>query len=420
MKDQSFNRLVFFLVLIGLFFLFFLPPADPDLGWQLRCGQQFWEEQKLCNQNNFSVLMENHSWPDARLFYQSLIFPFYKNLNLFGLSLANSLLLLVTLFIWLSLTGKRKAKIAILPLILFLSWSVFGFGIRNQLFSFFLFFILIKVIELTEVKPQWGFFLPLIMFFWANSHGGFVLGIFLLLAFLLEKTVWLILGQKEVKNYFFILILILFSLAATLLNPFGNKIYFEAWRHFSGTPLSHLIAEWVPPPAWLQAIIILLAGVSVWALLQTKKRSEGLFKLLVLAGLAFMALRARRDIIFFFFFAGYLLSLIKIKTRWLAPLTFLASITIFIFGFFFQLPRTAMINTSWERFCEIRYVCQATEFLKKQPEKGNIFNSYEQGGFLIWQLPEYKVFVDGRMPAWPHPSGKSPYTIYLETLQTQP
>ncbi len=79
-----------------------------------------------------------------------------------------------------------------------------------------------------------------------------------------------------------------------------------------------------------------------------------------------------------------------------------------------------MVNSSWERFCQIRYACKAAEFLKKQPEKGVIFNTYEQGGFLIWQLPEYKVFIDGRMPAWPHPSGKSPYTIYLETLQTQP
>lgn len=66
------------------------------------------------------------------------------------------------------------------------------------------------------------------------------------------------------------------------------------------------------------------------------------------------------------------------------------------------------------------YPCEAVDFLKKQPQKGNIFNRYEWGGFLIWQLPESKIFVDGRMPAWQTPSGKSPYTIYLETLQTQP
>ncbi|PIU69144.1 hypothetical protein COS81_01205 [candidate division WWE3 bacterium CG06_land_8_20_14_3_00_42_16] len=56
----------------------------------------------------------------------------------------------------------------------------------------------------------------------------------------------------------------------------------------------------------------------------------------------------------------------------------------------------------------------------KSQASGNIFNRYEWGGFLIWQLPQDKVFVDGRMPAWPTSSGKSPYTIFLEILQTQP
>lgn len=27
-----------------------------------------------------------------------------------------------------------------------------------------------------------------------------------------------------------------------------------------------------------------------------------------------------------------------------------------------------------------------------------MFNEYNFGGYLIWQLPEHKVFIDGRMP----------------------
>jgi len=45
---------------------------------------------------------------------------------------------------------------------------------------------------------------------------------------------------------------------------------------------------------------------------------------------------------------------------------------------------------------------------------GNVFNTYEWGGFLIWQKPEMKVFVDGRMPAWKDEDGKSPYRVFLE------
>ena len=48
---------------------------------------------------------------------------------------------------------------------------------------------------------------------------------------------------------------------------------------------------------------------------------------------------------------------------------------------------------------------------EKESEKENEWESFSK---------KYKIFVDGRMPAWKTPSGKSPYTIYLETLQTQP
>jgi len=48
------------------------------------------------------------------------------------------------------------------------------------------------------------------------------------------------------------------------------------------------------------------------------------------------------------------------------------------------------------------------------------YAAYEWGGFLIWQKPAVKVFVDGRMPAWRDKNGKSPYQVYLEIIQAQP
>ncbi len=420
MKNQNLNRLILGFLLVGLFLLFFLPPTDPDLGWHLRCGQQFWEQGKLCAQNTFSVLMADYYWPDARTFYQGSIFPFYKIFNLFGLSMVNSFLLLATFVLWLSLSGKREIKATLMPLIIFLSWSVLGFGIRNQLISLFFLFALIKTIELTEKNQKWAFLFPLIMFFWANSHGGFVLGVFLLSIFLFEKTLRLLTRPHQDKNYLFFLIPVLLSLGATLLNPFGIKIYFEGWRHLMIVPLSQLIAEWVPPQPWLQITILIFLGLTLGVLYQNRKQPLTLLKTITLIFLALLALRARRDLAFFFFLAGYLFSSLKIKTKIFPSLALLAAAFIFVLGFFFQLPRTMMIDGSWDQFCQIRYACEGVSFLKERPEKGNIFNTYEQGGFLIWQLPEYKVFIDGRMPAWPHPSGKSPYTIYLETLQTQP
>jgi hypothetical protein len=39
---------------------------------------------------------------------------------------------------------------------------------------------------------------------------------------------------------------------------------------------------------------------------------------------------------------------------------------------------------------------EAVDFLKENHPEGRLFNSYNWGGYLLWALPEYPVFVDGR------------------------
>jgi hypothetical protein len=38
--------------------------------------------------------------------------------------------------------------------------------------------------------------------------------------------------------------------------------------------------------------------------------------------------------------------------------------------------------------------------LRAQPCRGNLFNDYDFGGYLIWKLPHTKIYIDGRMPSW--------------------
>jgi hypothetical protein len=38
----------------------------------------------------------------------------------------------------------------------------------------------------------------------------------------------------------------------------------------------------------------------------------------------------------------------------------------------------------------------AVEYLRQNKPPGRLFNSYNWGGYLLWELPEYPVFVDGR------------------------
>ena len=48
-----------------------------------------------------------------------------------------------------------------------------------------------------------------------------------------------------------------------------------------------------------------------------------------------------------------------------------------------------------EREDEI-FPSQAVEILRNDNDPGKIFNEYNWGGYLIWHLRSYQVFVDGR------------------------
>jgi hypothetical protein len=55
-------------------------------------------------------------------------------------------------------------------------------------------------------------------------------------------------------------------------------------------------------------------------------------------------------------------------------------------------PSNADIQQAVARTFPVR----AVEYLHQHPVAGPMYNAYNYGGYLIWALPEQKVFIDGR------------------------
>jgi hypothetical protein len=77
--------------------------------------------------------------------------------------------------------------------------------------------------------------------------------------------------------------------------------------------------------------------------------------------------------------------------------------------------------TKHKRLSDYGYPQNAIAYLKTRLPAGQIFSTYDWGGYLIWKLPEKKVFIDGRMPSWrgrAHIAGESDYAFndYLKLL----
>ena len=55
-------------------------------------------------------------------------------------------------------------------------------------------------------------------------------------------------------------------------------------------------------------------------------------------------------------------------------------------------PSQANLNQQIEKNNPVK----AVEFIRNAKLTGNMLNDYTWGGYLVWTLPEHKVFLDGR------------------------
>lgn len=209
----------------------------------------------------------------------------------------------------------------------------------------------------------------------------------------------------------------LFCLIATFINPFSYKIYLEVLNHFT-TNLSGLIAEWVPPLDY-QRVLVAVSWL-ILVLLNTFFR-KNTFNVILISFLAVFAVMARRNLPLYFLTIPVLISEIEWREWTRHPFPVLGlGLYICLFTVLLAPKAITKITNFSQNYCDVGYVhypCKGVEFLRNAT--GNIFNTYEWGGFLIWKLPNLKVFVDGRMPAWKGENNESPYTSWLNILQAQ-
>ncbi len=412
------------IILLAIFFLHLKAPLDTDLGWHLRYGKQIFENHSVWKNNQIGFFLTGYQWAHSYSLYQLLTFTIFKYFSFGGLAVLGSLIMAASFFFILETRPKLDLLSMIgLIFIVVISLPITNLGIRSQLFSFlglcFLYWLVVK----KPLSLKTVLLLNVFFVLWANLHGGFILGLILLGLVLLEK-----LWRKDYSSSRTLFIsLTTSSLSIIFLNPFGWRIFLEVYRH-SWYPLNKLIAEWVAPnPLSLILIfssigavaIVLLSRENPLKLIKRKNSFSLFFSWLLFLILAF---RARRNLSFFGLSSFFLLNhLLRQNGSRLSRIILISLSFLVIVWRFFHFPQ---LNKNCQFVCQSQRAsqpCSAAKYLQDHPEScQNIFNTYEWGGFLAWQLPHHKTFVDGRMPAWPTPENKSPYSIYLEIIQARP
>lgn len=234
--------------------------------------------------------------------------------------------------------------------------------------------------------------LPLLMLLWANMHGGYILGVCIVGAYLVG---YLVENRHSLgKQSLPLLAALVLSCLVTWLSPAG--------------PLEIIVES-------LQADAYYLSQVQEAVNTFTAIKSEGVGKHLYYLLLAFLAvvaavcsLRVGR-----FRHALTILGVLALSTMGVRYQIFLCAIA-FLLAPYLPVPRKvgwaaplaiglvllslvkANVREPFDWQAAPAFPADAVAFLSRVDVGPNLFNYYDWGGYLAHRLPDYRVFMDGR------------------------
>jgi len=371
---------------------------DLDFGWHLRAGQ-YMLANGVPKTDIFSYTAVNFSWVNHSWLSDIILAVLYR---VGGYAAAAGFFALI----WTSalLIASRKRSYIVM-LLAFMATIPFT-GIRMVAWSVLFFAILERLLERKRNYFIW--FIPVLFLIWANLHGSFTLGLLVLVlyqAFNKTKLPWYIM---------------MLSFIATFVNPYGYGVYVEVFRTVLDNDLKYRVDEW--KAFYLPTLVFpYLVGLISLHFVFNKHPVKNAVSI---PGLLFaMALTSIRHAPLFVvsslrYFEDYVLSLVEsLRSINIQSTNRLRKVTILFSGFAlicavaWQMISDGVIHGSRDARMPVR----AVEYLKSQSCKGQIFNDYNFGGYLIWQLPQSKVYIDGRMPSW-SVNNMSYYNNYVKVL----
>lgn len=403
-------RFFLFFCLFIIFFGLGLKVIDPDFGWQLRNGQTFltsgifYKDPYSYTMPSFPVV--SHEWGSDIIF--SLIYKlggFYALAFLFAMIYSITLLLFFYFFAFQGKAKKflKKTYLCNIAIFIFSTGNfLIYYYIRAQIFSWICWEILILVL-INKKFNKYLVLLPFLFLVWANLHGGFAIGI----VFVFLNAFFSTVKEKRIMVREYIVAII--CLIATLFNPFGISLWREVLSTFFNSNLRVNIEEWGSIISYgftfldfLLFLNIFTSAFLVWYF-RKKISFELIFYYIILL---FLGLTSIKNIPFWIIFnlalLPFLISLLYEKiSKNRISLTRFKVVSIFLFVFstvLFGLLYYFYMNSVKVTFNF--YPQRAVNYLKKDLPNGQIFSQYNWGGYLIWKMPQRKVFIDGRMAVW--------------------
>lgn len=252
-----------------LFLMCTVTIADPDLWGHTLYGLRAIEQGTLVERTDpFCYTEPGAVWINHEWFSEYAFGWLWGHLGNLGLWLwRNFWLLVVFVPAWIAL---RKFEASLATAVLLLIYTAFCLAqfvvfVRPQLATFGCFALTLLILRHFLDHPQskaiW--YLPAIMLFWANSHGGFLAGVGIQGVVLLWLGLGVIQLHYQRRDFYRLAGAVGLAWGVTLVNPYGIQLHQMLWDHLI---TKQIVREWQPlweaQQALLYYIPFLLIGLA--------------------------------------------------------------------------------------------------------------------------------------------------------------
>jgi len=381
------------------------------------------ENHALMEVDQFSYTRGGTPWRYPGLWVEVVMYLIYRWLGPGGLNVWTAGLVTLTFyFVWKTLSNQ--GFLGAFVLILAAAASGIYWSARPYLISFLLAAVFVWFFEgyqRSTRKNLWA--IPALMVLWVNSHGAFLIGFLIWGCYFIDALLrWFVEVRKKgetaeivirMKHLFIIGVLMG---VAIFINPQGINLLSLPFTTVSRGAEQLYIEEWQSPnfhETRMQPFAVLL--ILTFGAMALSKHRAATAEILLVSGFGLMGLFSARFIPIFAVVAPVVLIRhaeevihywsdtlgIRLNVQldrpptplqsWLNRLLVLLLAVVVIYK--------ASMVMSWDSNFEVfreSLPLDAVEFIKAERLEGRMFNSYNFGGYLIWALPEYQVFIDGR------------------------
>ncbi len=403
--------------------------VDPDLWWHIKNGQNILATHHWPTTDPFSFTVAGTPWISYEWLGDVLLGAVARYGGLLGLDVLLMVLasaVILALYAYGTIrSGNSKAGFVASGLLCSLAFA--SFNLRPQMLGYlFLVLTLIALERFRQDTYRALWFLPPLFLVWINTHGSWVIGLGVIFVFWASGLVEFRLGGVEARRWsstqrIRLEFIFLLCLAAIPLTPYGPRLAAYPFTVATTLPVNiGNILEWQPMPfniagGKLFLAVVLAFFVAQMAFQLTWRLAE---VVLFFGGIMMACLHVRFLLLFVPFFTPLFATLVaswlprydRKKDHYVLNAVLMTAVVIAMVKY---LPTGADIQRIVARTFPVR----AVEYLRQHPVSGFMYNAYGYGGYLIWALPEQKVFIDGRGDLY---EDGGVFSEYLEVANLKP